>query len=261
MLQIIYLAAVLAGPVNPAGAEAFARGQQLHTAGKWDEAISAFEQAETAHFQPGGCRMRIGRALARKGLNDQALVKLDEAAALEFSALAFVQSDADLAPVRELDGWKMVEVKIAQNGGSCRNRPTRRQFDFWLGAWEVVNAKGQPAGESKIELGEDGCVVIEHWRPLQGPTGQSLNTFDPTTGQWRQTWVDSSGRWTEYVGTFVGNELRYQAELWVGGAQRLLRMNFRPLEGGRVRQWGEGSQDGGRSWTPQYDFTYRPKRN
>ena len=36
------------------------------------------------------------------------------------------------------------------------------------------------------------------------------------------------------------------------------RMRFTREAGGAVRQHGTQSTDGGRTWTDQYDFTYRP---
>ena len=37
----------------------------------------------------------------------------------------------------------------------------------------------------------------------------------------------------------------------------LVRMTYTPNPDGSVRQAGEQSTDGGKSWTPSFDFTYR----
>ena len=64
-----------------------------------------------------------------------------------------------------------------------------RQFDFWVGDWLVYSKAGVHIADSSITLGLDGCVVLEHWLPLGGTRGRSLNAWDEATGQWHQTWV------------------------------------------------------------------------
>jgi hypothetical protein len=38
-----------------------------------------------------------------------------------------------------------------------------RQFDFWLGDWEVRDATGKLVGHNGIEAAHNGCALIEHW--------------------------------------------------------------------------------------------------
>ncbi|MBV8858050.1 MAG: alpha/beta hydrolase [Acidobacteria bacterium] len=45
----------------------------------------------------------------------------------------------------------------------CMSAPEHRQFDFWVGEWDVRNARGRPVGTSRIERVEDGCVIMENW--------------------------------------------------------------------------------------------------
>jgi hypothetical protein len=44
------------------------------------------------------------------------------------------------------------------------------------------------------------------------------------------------------------------------GAPVLLRMTFTPIDANTVRQFGENSNDGGKTWTTAYDLTYRRKK-
>jgi len=70
-----------------------------------------------------------------------------------------------------------------------------RQFDFWVGSWVVMNAQtGVASATNRIDVGLDGCVVIENWKPNNGFWGRSLNSYDAETGQWNQTWVTEAGR-------------------------------------------------------------------
>src|SRR5215218_6749456 len=54
-----------------------------------------------------------------------------------------------------------------------------RQFDFWLGDWEVKGAAGKVAGRISISSIHGGCVVYESWKGTGGVTGTSFNVYDP----------------------------------------------------------------------------------
>ncbi len=76
----------------------------------------------------------------------------------------------------------------------CSTNPIYRQFDFWIGEWEVYGIKGKKAGDSKIELILDSCIILENWTSTTGGyAGKSFNTYNSTTKQWQQTWVDNRG--------------------------------------------------------------------
>src|SRR5689334_18937415 len=69
-----------------------------------------------------------------------------------------------------------------------------QQFKFWVGEWAVTDVKsGKPAGESKIELLDAGCVILENWKGAFGGSGHSLNVYDQADGKWHQTWIDATG--------------------------------------------------------------------
>jgi translation elongation factor P/translation initiation factor 5A len=44
-----------------------------------------------------------------------------------------------------------------------------------------------------------------------------------------------------------------------GRGSALLRMVYKPLADGSVRQIGTVSNDQGKTWQPEYDYTYRRK--
>lgn len=70
----------------------------------------------------------------------------------------------------------------------CAGGPYR-DFDFWVGEWDVFNPAGAQVGTNRIELLMDGCVVSENWVNSGGQPGRSINTYDSDTGMWHQTWV------------------------------------------------------------------------
>ncbi|MDN3640505.1 hypothetical protein QWY82_17040 [Simiduia curdlanivorans] len=68
-----------------------------------------------------------------------------------------------------------------------------RQFDFWLGHWNVYTPNGTLAGTNNITRSYGGCVVQEHYETVKGYTGESLNIYDAGRERWHQTWVDNQG--------------------------------------------------------------------
>ena len=46
--------------------------------------------------------------------------------------------------------------------------PEARQFDFWVGEWNVTTAEGQQAGTNSIRLILDDCVLQETWAGAAG---------------------------------------------------------------------------------------------
>ncbi len=137
-----------------------------------------------------------------------------------------------------------------------------RQFDFWLGPWDVYPAgSGKMIAHSLIQSLYGGCGIRENWMPLQGEGGGSLNSYDMPAGKWHQSWIDSSGTRVEFDGGLVDGKMVFTGEPKSGpnaGKGILLRLTFTPQPNGNVRQYGEQSADGGQSWQPQYDFTYKP---
>ena len=64
-----------------------------------------------------------------------------------------------------------------------------RAFDFWVGTWAVRTPKGQLAGNNRISIQENGCLVLEEWQGIRGGTGQSYNYYNPGDQQWHQLWI------------------------------------------------------------------------
>ena len=142
----------------------------------------------------------------------------------------------------------------------CESLPAYRQFDFWVGEWEVT-AQGRKVADSSIQRLVGGCVIFENYSQPDGYQGKSFNFFDAHLGKWRQTWVDAAGNVSEFVGEYRDGAMRYEGETHrQGGAKVLRRMTVSPLDPNRVRQYSEHSTDGGKTWAVAYDFVYRRKK-
>ena len=139
--------------------------------------------------------------------------------------------------------------------------PQFRQFDFWVGAWDVYpTGTDRLVAHSLIERRYNGCAIRENWMPLRGQGGGSFSAWRPETGHWRQTWVDSSGAWVEFTGGMEGNAMVLTGP-WAGaanGQDGIVRMRYSRDANGSVRQHGQVSTDNGATWTDSFDFTYRP---
>lgn len=138
--------------------------------------------------------------------------------------------------------------------------PAFKQFDFWVGDWDVYpTGQERLVAHSRIEKLYNGCAIRENWIPLNGQTGGSLNTYVAEAGQWRQLWTDSSASWVEFRGGFDGKAMVLTGTGFAPNGA-LTRMTYTPNADGSVRQFCENSGDGGKSWTPSFDFAYRPAK-
>ena len=150
----------------------------------------------------------------------------------------------------------------------CTTDPVYRQFDFWIGEWDVYAKNGKEAGDSRIDLILDSCIILENWKSAnvsQGVyyAGKSFNTYNSVSKQWQQTWVDNVGGSTEFLeGHFENNKMTFQTKPFQFSKDTMAvrRLTFYNLDVNKVRQHGEISKDGGRTWSTEYDLEYRRKK-
>lgn len=139
--------------------------------------------------------------------------------------------------------------------------PEHRQFDFWLGEWEVTRPDGKIAGHNRINLILGGCALREEWTGAGGHHGTSLNVYDAAARKWRQTWVDDDGTVLLLAGEFKGGKMVLEGDTPAGaGKTARQRITWTPIEGGRVRQFWDSSEDGGKTWKTEFDGTYAKKK-
>jgi hypothetical protein len=139
--------------------------------------------------------------------------------------------------------------------------PEHRQFDFWVGDWEVTTPDGKPAGSNLITRELGGCVLHEHWKGRGGMLGESFNVYSPATRKWHQTWVDDRGTLLLLDGAFEnGAMLLRGAERTVAGKPTLDRITWTPKGGDEVHQVWEQSNDGGRAWSTVFHGVYRRRK-
>src|SRR5262245_54399821 len=139
---------------------------------------------------------------------------------------------------------------------ACATGPFR-EFDFWVGEWDVRDADGKTAGANRITSEENGCVLIEHWKSIQGGHGQSYNYYDPATQKWNQLWI-GLGILLHMEGSFADGSMKLEGALQylTQNKTTTLRGTWTALPDGRVRQLFEESTDGGKTWALWFDGYY-----
>jgi tetratricopeptide (TPR) repeat protein len=224
------------------------------------EAIGAYRHSEAIGHNPI-VMYNMACAFSLQGSADSAFACLGRAVDAGYGQADALQADTDLAPLHADARFAGVVERVRRAATPCAFSPEARQFDFWLGSWDVRTAQGDLAGTNDIHPGAGDCVLIENWKGAQGGPGQSLNFYDADAKLWRQIWVDASASVTRFEGTFTEGQMRFKGERVSATGQRVpVKMTFTPMPDGRVRQMGEVSNDGGKTWTVEYDLYYSPAR-
>ena len=141
------------------------------------------------------------------------------------------------------------------------DQPEHRQFDFWIGEWDVTGPDGSKAGVNVIEKILDGCVLNENWTGASGAVrGKSYNIYSRAKGKWHQTWVDSTGSLLEIEGGIVDGKMVLEGDgIGQGGQPIRHRITWTPNDDGSVRQHWQITSDGGATWNDAFDGLYKKK--
>jgi hypothetical protein len=149
----------------------------------------------------------------------------------------------------------------AQSGGPPPAPCTaaeHRQFDFWLGEWQVEVA-GKPTNKSRITKLFGACGIREeYWAGGGKYEGSSFNMYDAPRKVWHQTWVDNQGGLLALEGGMRGASMVLEGrQPGPQGGEQTSRITWTPNADGTVRQLWEISSDGGKTWTAAFDGLYR----
>lgn len=145
--------------------------------------------------------------------------------------------------------------------------PESRQFDFWLGEWDLTWPANQVGGDegdtgtgtNRIERLFGDCVLEENFTTSDsGFQGRSHSVYDPGSGFWHQTWVDSSGGYIALSGSFDGKAMTLMTRpREVNGESRVNRMVFSDITAESLEWRWQGSRDNGNSWGDLWHISYR----
>ncbi|MBX9780818.1 MAG: tetratricopeptide repeat protein [Chitinophagaceae bacterium] len=232
----------------------------------YDDALVQYKKALT--LKPAVAAMpiiyaRMAKVYAIKNQKEDALVALDSA--ISNGYIQFLELDTlnDFNNLRNEDRFKKIRSRVYTLANPCMSDPHHREFDFWVGEWNVFQTAGMvPTGaQSKIQMISGGCAILENWES-PASNGKSINFIDPVTNKWKQSWV---GNYVNGTQEFINGEYREGAMHYdfttVSNGQKLMgHLIFYNQGPNQVRQFNEVSADGGKTWTTSYDFTYVRKK-
>ena len=140
--------------------------------------------------------------------------------------------------------------------------PQYRQFDFWVGEWQVSNEQNSNVSQSKTSLINDGCGIFEEYTTKTGYQGKSLNIYDTTTQHWHQTWIDNSGTLLQLDGKFEQGKMTLSGMAFdKDGREVLNKIVWTPNTDGTVHQQWLVSNDQGKKWQSVFDGLYKKAAN
>jgi hypothetical protein len=142
----------------------------------------------------------------------------------------------------------------------------QKQFDFWVGEWDVSWPGDQPGetlrATNAVHRILDNCVVEENFQSEVPPPlhGKSVSLFDAKSGRWKQTWVDNQGGYLDFSGEFKDGQMilarTFTDPKGQEVHQRMVWKNITP----QAFDWSwERSEDGGKTWKVVWPLRYQRK--
>jgi len=131
-------------------------------------------------------------------------------------------------------------------------------LDFWIGDWTVSWPGGTGTNQIRRILNDR---VVEEVFECHGEDGslygRSHSVIDAADGRWKQTWVDSSGAYLDFVGIPVDGRISFQRSALENDHDVLQRMVWLDVRGDSFRWEWQRSVDGGVTWTVSWPLTYQ----
>lgn len=175
-------------------------------------------------------------------------------------------------------GLRAPSPRPADRSAAACDAPEHRQFDFWLGTWDVDQRIRAADGSYKTFTGRDtvmraldGCAVVERWHGTveffwddmtqpERMAGLSVRAFDPDSGVWNIHWMDTrspsfgepfTGRFKDGRGVFTLE--RTQAD----GTETISRITFDGIEEDSFDWELAISRDDGETWMVLWAAEFR----
>lgn len=140
--------------------------------------------------------------------------------------------------------------------------PEARQFDFWIGDWDLTWDGGSGTNVVRSELGS--CVIEENFdgRDAEGKglVGKSMSVYSPAKGKWLQTWVDNSGGYLDFEGGWTDSTMVLGRQAKRDGKTFLQRMVFYDITHDAFDWNWERSDDEGATWKPLWVIHYARRK-
>ena len=149
----------------------------------------------------------------------------------------------------------------AQNNQKPCSAPEARQFDFWIGDWDLYSAD-TITGHNSVYKVMDACTVQENFSNPAGYIGKSWSVYSPLSKQWQQTWVDNQGGYIPLTGKFEDGKMTLVTPTrnLPNGKTITSRMVYYNISKESFDWDWQASQDGGTTWKSSWLIHYVRKK-
>jgi len=155
-------------------------------------------------------------------------------------------------------GFATVTIGAAPPAASVKcTAPGYRQFDFWLGDWDVFETDSSMSARAHVELIAGSCAVHELYEQNDGLIGDSILSFDPVRKVWQQTWVTNGGTLMVLSGAFKDGAVTLEGEYHSSTGKNLPHRITWKVESSGVRESAVMSKDAGKTWEPAFDVLFK----
>ncbi len=143
----------------------------------------------------------------------------------------------------------------------------RTAADFLVGDWQVHDAKtDQLIAIDVIEKKLEGCALKQNWTTIEDVFRtakvpyrmRGTGFFSFNDENWTYLWVDNMASAVALRGGIEEGALVMKSDFARSGY--LSRWIWRPVEGGKLRNTGFFSEDGGKTWKQSFDLIYKSNR-
>nr|MBA2249098.1 tetratricopeptide repeat protein [Chitinophagaceae bacterium] len=204
---------------------------------------------------------RMARVHSLTNDHTNAFIMIDSLIKKGFILLNDLDTAADYENIRKDKLFRDYYKKAYATMFTCSTNPKNREFDFWIGEWDVyqTGSASPVIGRSVIQNASGECMILENWTSLFiTDVGKSMNFYDSRSGKWEQVWMRSDGHVQHFInGEYRDSAMRFTFEPNLpDGKKGMGRFIFFNEGNNKVRQFQEQSADDGKTWQTVYDFTY-----
>ncbi|MBS1716246.1 MAG: tetratricopeptide repeat protein [Armatimonadetes bacterium] len=232
--------------------------------GRYQEAVDDFGKAVKLQAFPPISLLLSACCENRLGHKEQAISALEQAVQNGLASANRLREEPDLKSL--LKEPRMVTL-MDRLDNPLRGVEASDAMDHWVGDWVVTGTqnndplttrvpKGQRTAHNHIVKVLQGYGVQENWTDAFGGEGKSFFIFDQASKVWRQLWVSDTGWVVQKVGHQVKNGIEFEGKQLQRGGETMAKESLIAYSPDRVRQRGETSTDGGKTWTVSFDLTY-----
>lgn len=222
-------------------------------------ALDTLERARVAQAPAAMLEVERARNLVTLNQIEGAFRALAAADELELRSLSVLDDSVEFQALRSDDRFQRLYRSVRRRIFPCEAIAATRDFDFWVGTWDVRLANGTLIGRNTITRQDGGCTILEQWDGGGGSSGTSTSFYVPSRDQWRQVWVGSGGTLIDIAGGRVDGVMRMEGTIeYVGLFNSVVafRGSWTLLPDGRVRQLFEEFDIGANAWQVWFDGYY-----